>query len=265
MNLLALTGALLATATPLRLAAPSLQAVGVDPKKASAFTDYFGQQLSQYGIRVTTSSEVDAILGHERQKQMLGCSEESSSCVAEMAGALGVDGIVSGNVARLEPSGYLMTLKVIAASSGATMGNYSGRLPDENAALDWLARTARQFAVSRGLVVPEGVRLRGRTWMPGAAALVLAGVGTYLYVDSVNVAASLRAGNGTPPERLDATIDAARTQQAVGGALLGAGVAAAATAAVFFLTGDEVQRPPVAVAVIPFERGGYASVSWRFP
>ena len=41
-------------------------------------------------IRVMTSGEVAQVIGLERQKQLLGCSETGASCMAELAGALTV-------------------------------------------------------------------------------------------------------------------------------------------------------------------------------
>jgi hypothetical protein len=40
-------------------------------------------------VRVTTQRDVAQIIGLERQKQLLGCSDQDSSCNAELAGALG--------------------------------------------------------------------------------------------------------------------------------------------------------------------------------
>jgi hypothetical protein len=37
------------------------------------------------------------LLGLERQKQMLGCAEDSSNCLAELAGALGARFVLNGS------------------------------------------------------------------------------------------------------------------------------------------------------------------------
>jgi TolB-like protein len=49
--------------------------------------------------RVVDPRDLQALLGFERQKQLLSC--ESSSCMAEAAGALGVDYVLNGSLGRL--------------------------------------------------------------------------------------------------------------------------------------------------------------------
>ncbi|MEW5853172.1 MAG: hypothetical protein AB2A00_30600 [Myxococcota bacterium] len=49
--------------------------------------------------RVVGTKEIESLLGFEKQRQLLSC--ESSSCIAEVAGALGVDYLIGGNVGLL--------------------------------------------------------------------------------------------------------------------------------------------------------------------
>src|SRR4051812_14698011 len=96
-----------------KLASPGLSYVNVDDKLGDFFNEYFAQQLVlQGGIRVTTKNEISSLLGFERQRQLLGCSDQSSSCLAELAGALGVDGIITGSIAKLS-SGYAGNIKIV--------------------------------------------------------------------------------------------------------------------------------------------------------
>ena len=92
----------LTAAEPIRLAAPQLQCAAIDGAKAQFFSDYFAQELAATGLRVTTRAEILAVVGLERQKQLLGCSEDATSCLTELAGALGVEAIVTGSVAKTE-------------------------------------------------------------------------------------------------------------------------------------------------------------------
>ncbi len=269
MSPLALTAVLLTlgAAQPLKLAAPGLRAVGIEDKKVAVFSDYFAQQLSTYGIRVTTEAEVQAVLGLERQRQLLGCSDDSASCMAELAGALGVDGIITGNVARID-KGYVLTLKVIRAGDGPPLGSYSGRVDDESAALDWLGQTAREFANSiaaaKAAASPStGIHLRGKSWIPAAGAAVLLGVGLGLFIQTKLLAGSLKNGDGINPDQLNQTISGAQTRQEIGVALLGVGVAVLAIAVIFFITGSE---PPGSLAFSsPTSGGAFTSMTWRLP
>lgn len=132
---------------PLKLAAPGLQAVDVDPKKAQFLNDLFAEQLgrkSDARIRVITQAEVAALIGFERQKELLGCSNDGSSCLAEISGALGVDALVVGNVAKFGES-YAMTLRVIAAGDGHVLASASNTGMREEQLLDWVKWTASDF------------------------------------------------------------------------------------------------------------------------
>src|SRR6185295_10756905 len=91
----------LAAAPAPRLAAAGFTPAGVEASKAQFFSDYFADQLNATGaVRVVTQSEMAAMLGAERQRQLLGCGAEGS-CLAELAGALDAAGIIIGSVAKV--------------------------------------------------------------------------------------------------------------------------------------------------------------------
>jgi len=144
--LLASLVAALAAAAPVKLAAPGLSYVNVDEKVGDFMVDYLAQQLVAQGIAVTTKTQVNALLGFERQKSLLGCSGQSASCLAELAGALGVDGLVTGSLARTAKGSYVINITVVAARDGRSVGAMSARAPDDDALLDVLATAARQLA-----------------------------------------------------------------------------------------------------------------------
>lgn len=132
----------------LKLAAPGLQGVDVAQQKAQFLNDLFAEQLgsrSEKRISVITQSEVGSLLGFERQKQLLGCSDGSSQCLAEISGALGVDGLVVGNVAKFGDS-YAMTLKVIDAADGHPLASASRTGMREEQLLEWTKQQAAEFA-----------------------------------------------------------------------------------------------------------------------
>jgi hypothetical protein len=84
-------------------------AVGKVPE---LFDDYLltaVQQASQ--SEVIGQNDIDAMLGLERQKELLGC-EDDMVCIAEIGGALGVDLLVVMRVAQIG-SDWVLTSKVI--------------------------------------------------------------------------------------------------------------------------------------------------------
>ncbi len=84
---------------------------GVPGRTAEAVTEAVAAAVRRYGgAEVITQKEIVAVLSLEQQKQMLGC--QSDSCMAELGGALGVDRMISGDLAKLGES-WLFHLKLM--------------------------------------------------------------------------------------------------------------------------------------------------------
>jgi len=199
---------LAANPTVTKLASPGLTAINLDKKTADFFSDHFAQQLVVRGFTVTTQSEISAVLGLERQKQLLGCSSESPSCLAELAGALGVDALITGSLGKFE-GGYAVNIKIIGASSGATVAAFAGRLKNDDAVLDWLTGCAEQLANRVGphgtggggkpLLSDTGVEASGRfgapVVVPAAAGAVLLIGGGVLFAMAKSLEGRLASGD----------------------------------------------------------------------
>src|SRR5687767_15810965 len=98
---------------PVSLASPGFSYAQVPEQMATFCADHFAQQLTLEGVRVTTPSEIGALIGLERTKQLLGCADDSTNCIVELANALGVDGIVTGSIGRFGKS-WVVNIKVIS-------------------------------------------------------------------------------------------------------------------------------------------------------
>src|SRR5438132_10875798 len=106
-------------AQPVKLASVGFIQLNLTEQLANVYAETFAAKLQACGgITVMTPKDIAAVLGIERQKQLLGCSDEASSCSAEIAGALGVDGIIRGDVARVGTA-YQINIRVLSAKSGA--------------------------------------------------------------------------------------------------------------------------------------------------
>lgn len=275
----------LAASSPqtIKLALPGFSNVNIDDKAGDLYADFFAQRLVEQGnLRVVTKNEVGALLGFDRQKQLLGCAE--STCLAELAGAMGVDGVVAGSLGKVGRS-YVVNVKVVAASDARLLVSASGRVADEEALLDWLAKTAASFVpqIRQGLgrsappvpvaVMPEKPApivtaraeapssLRSSAWIPvaaGGAALVAGGV---VYALAAQKVGAVSAGQGSyaTPVALDADLDGAKGMQTLGFVLGGIGVAAAAAGGAMYLWGG----PSEGVAVIPSGAGVIVKGAWR--
>lgn len=68
-------------------------------------------ELSRFPVlQVISSRDIGSLISVESQRQLLGCTD--ASCVTNLAGALGTEYIVTGNVGRLGAT-YLVTLQLI--------------------------------------------------------------------------------------------------------------------------------------------------------
>jgi hypothetical protein len=72
--------------------------------------------------RVVNFRELEDTLSAEQQRQLLNC--EASSCLAEIAGAMGVDLLLTGSVGQLGQV-LVVNLRLIAAHSGLAKGSVS--------------------------------------------------------------------------------------------------------------------------------------------
>jgi len=73
-------------------------------------------------IQVTGRRDISTLLGFEQEKQLLGC--DSSSCVTELAGALGVDYVAAADVGPLGDV-LVLNVKVLDARKGVSVARAS--------------------------------------------------------------------------------------------------------------------------------------------
>lgn len=269
---------------PVKLAAPGLSYVNLTTKQGEFFADYFAQQLGAQGLTVTTASEIATLLGFERQKQLLGCGDESSTCVAELAGALGADGLIAGSLAKFK-GGYTVQLKILAAEDGHVVARAAETVKDEDKLLEVLRDTAVTFAplvkkalghqaiippptvaapppavvdVPRQTVRSTSAKVAGFGLLAvGAAGL---GVGIYSFVMRSQAADFQR--RAAPQYRPLYEPDLNRFQL---GSYVGAAVGVAGLVAGGFLAfgGDSSTSP--SAALIPLEGGAVAVVGGTLP
>lgn len=99
---------------------------GVPPETAQLLGDALAGELRRRrGVTVVTPSDVAAILGVERTKQMLGCND--AGCVARIGGELDADRIVHGSLGRVGDS-LVVNLSAVDPRRGDAPGSASRRL-----------------------------------------------------------------------------------------------------------------------------------------
>jgi len=173
---------------------------GVEAARAKMLTQVLSGELPKMGrFQVVTTSEIRSMIGFEKQKQLLGCKEDS--CLAELGGALGVDYLVTTQLAKFG-SRYRLDLRLLdarksraAASEGEFIAGNDDALAE--AAVEMLHKLisnghlAEPEAAAASTTEPAGGltqtapphRSRTAAWVVGGAAVVLAGaaVGMTLY------------------------------------------------------------------------------------
>lgn len=120
----------------MRVAIMRLKALGgVKSDAAQVVTSQLSSAVQARGYQVMSSDEIEAKLGLERQRALLGCAE--SSCLAEIGDALGVDKLISGSLATVGASAVI-SLSLINNHSGTVEYRYSQRVKNasEEAFLD---------------------------------------------------------------------------------------------------------------------------------
>jgi len=110
-----------------RVAVFDIAANGTSHDLASAVATSVASELDRLGaFRVVTAEAVRSLLAYEKQRQMLGCTD--AGCVAELAGALGADYVVTGKVTHLAGFGgtkdtVTLDLTLLAAGNGERAGS----------------------------------------------------------------------------------------------------------------------------------------------
>jgi PEGA domain len=79
-------------------------------------------------LQVLSQGDIAAMLGLEKTRQMLGCTEDQG-CMAELAGALDSDRLLSGSLTILERTS-LLTVKVLDVKKSRTLSRVTATLLD---------------------------------------------------------------------------------------------------------------------------------------
>ncbi len=230
---------------PVRLAAPGFGHKGVPQSDADFYLDAFAQQLKSADLTVTTPADIQSLLGIERQKQLLGCDEDSTSCAAELAAALGVDGVVRGSIGLIEGT-WFVNFTVIALPQGAELASFTASTSSEKELIATLGRAAqrlREAVLERLRPELTGGQTSSRRVLaavPLGVGLVTGIIGAALLGTSESKAGALQrkdaAAVSTPAEEFAASV---KRDRLVGQLLIGAAaVAIVAAAVVFFLLAD---------------------------
>lgn len=138
-------------------------------------------------LKVTGRSDVSMLLGLEAQKQALGCDADVA-CLAELAGALGVQFVASADVGLIGET-RVVALKVLEVASATSIARVRRTLPaagDLVAAIDGVAGDAES-------AILQHLAGRASAKAPGLSPLKLGGIAGLVVGAGLGVAAGLLA------------------------------------------------------------------------
>lgn len=171
-----------------KLAVLDLQVSGAAVEEGTALTDAVTQQVARRGFfEVIASGDIRTLLGVERQRQLVGCTEESSSCSAELAGALGARFVLSGTLSRLGDA-YQLSLQTLDTQKSQPVGRSIRIAADVKELVDQLPAAT---AEATGIPAPQppSRALPITLISVGAAALIagsIVGFSTLLEENGIN-------------------------------------------------------------------------------
>lgn len=254
--------AALAEVPPVQVAAPDLSVVNLDKDRGTLFTEHLAQQLTALGLTVVTSKQMSALLGQERQRQLMGC-DVSTSCMAELASAMGSDAVLVGTVAKLDGT-YQLNVSLVAAKDAKPVTVLSSRESSEVGVLDALTREAPRLAQEAVARLRPGHSLtlakkgvRPLAWIPAVAGALLAASGGVMLTVAASDSDRLRgvgvhAGETLTLAEARALATDGQNAQSLGVALVGAGAVALLAAGGMALFGADT---PAAITLAPAPGG----------
>lgn len=258
--MLSMTLALLLSQAP-KLAAPAWTAVEVSPEKAQFFALRLSSALGDRGLSVITSADIGTLLGVERQKQLLGCGEDSSNCMVELASALGAQLVLSGSIAKLETT-WQVSLRVLQSSDGKVVAQQAVRAESQEELLVALDDAAASLARQLEPKPPPG-SARRVAWIPAVGAGVFVVLGSvFLGLASASSAElDRKLVPGVMRVSLDAVVQEGQLRERLAWASFAVAGAAGVTAVLMFVLGAP---PPATVSITPVTGGAVAGVGGVF-
>ncbi len=238
-------------APELKIAAPGLVVNGLDASLSAPLTDQLAKPFAP--IRVITPRDIAALLGLDRQKEFLGCTG-AGECMAELGNALGVQGVLLGDVVKLGGT-IQLNAHIIDPIGGKPLAQASARVNNDDELFDALTRLGlelrAQFYASMGVeappqlvgVAPTAAKSKGtRRFFPIPVALGGASLITGVVFLALSESSYQQLTRGTPGmfslSSAEVIAGTGSTFQTVGAVLVSVGVAALVAGVALLLFGS---------------------------
>jgi TolB-like protein len=227
-----------------------------EARVAQVLTNFLVQDLAKTRrFDVISQREIATLVSLERQRELLGCNDQASSCLSELAGALGAKYVVSGTVTRIGAE-WRVAIQILQSAQAKAAAREMASAPSEEAltqmSRDLALRLAHGLPEGRGATLNEGLA-RGM-WLPAAIAGVAFGAGSAtMFTLAQGEAQRLRDGDASisGADAVRAVVQRGELYQNVA---LGLGEAAivAGTCSLGFALFGIPERDVPRVAIVPF-------------
>jgi hypothetical protein len=252
--LLGSTGSLAAPQRLPKVATVDVKATGTfDPKTVAGLSSFIAIEASRHPVKVISGAEVRTMLGFEKERALVGCTD--SSCLVDVGGALGVDFLLVSEVSEVGGV-WMLSLTLLDMKSAQAVGRALKRTRGTGDLVD-LAAEAVAEVFARFAPPPRASRSAGtaRTAgfvVGGVGLAVLAGGGASGFLAQQAYGQAEEAVKAGDAVRLEARKGAARDAMTAANVLYGVGGAAALTGVLLVILGG----PSAPVAVAPAPGGG---------
>ncbi len=223
--------ALAAAETPKMVVLELAAGSGVEPGVTAPLTEALTAEVQRRGyFEVLSTRDIQSLLGIERQKELLGCSDATKSCMTELSGALGARFALTGSLARLGEA-WQLTLTALDTQKAQPLGRAT-RVARTLEALRATFPYAVAEATGTPLPPPPSRALPYSLIGVGAGAAVFGLVwGTLHLSQEQQLATALDTAGGRPQllgslAGYQAQLKYLEAQRYVAGATLGAGLVA---------------------------------------
>ncbi len=251
-----------ATPEPVGIAVTPLQLIGMPAEMGGYAEDRLANRLGERGYKVTTPADIIAMLGLERQRQLLGGCSDDSGCTAEIGAALGVPLMVTGRVTKIDER-FDLDLRVIRQRDGLVVAR-------ETRSLEGLKRLGELMEAAGDSLARQlepKTPFAWRLWVPLLTGVAAAAVGgTFWGLAELRHSALTRSRvEGLTVVRglanIDALFNTLQLQRVLG--IVGAGVGVALIAG-GIVWNALVLSLPVSVVVAPGADGTTLAIGGTF-
>jgi hypothetical protein len=233
--------ALVVAAASTRVLVLDLEAVGVDKDVARSIDPFVANGAAAPGLEVVAQSELKKVADVEAQKAELGC--DSSSCLSELAGAMGAQLVLFGSVSKLGSTTTVAISVFDSASASVDRDSISvddvGQLPKAlpGRVRDLVERADSHLArppSSTHETASTAVEMPSPLYYAGLAGVILGGTGLL----AGGVLAGFNEATIEDPNALAGSKKSAQQTGLIGLGIAGAGIVIAAAGGVALAVGE---------------------------